>query len=193
MVAAAVAKHNPALTLIEADTVAIADYIHSIHATMGGQVSPPGRNPVGLDLNILVGDAKAGQRYFDRACASCHSPTGDLKSIATKYEDPRSLQNAWVMGSRGGFAGRAGGGTGNPVTVTMPDGQKFTGKLVRKDDFIVILTLEDGTRKSIARHDGVPAVEIKDLYEAHKKMVLAMDDPENKNMHDVTAYLWTLK
>jgi hypothetical protein len=34
---------------------------------------------------------------------------------------------------------------------------------------------------------------VKDPNEGHKKMVLAMDDPENKNLHDVTAYLVTLK
>ena len=46
LVGAAVAKHQPPLTLPSTDTVAIAEYIHSIHATMGGQGSPPGRNPV---------------------------------------------------------------------------------------------------------------------------------------------------
>ena len=81
----------------------------------------------------------------------------------------------------------------NIVTVTMADGSKLEGKLVRKDDFLVILTLADGTRRSIARHDSVPKVEVKDPNEAHKKMVLALDDSENKNLHDVTAYLATLK
>src|SRR5215210_6816188 len=37
LVREAVAKHTPALTLVAADTVAIAEYIHSIHATMSGQ------------------------------------------------------------------------------------------------------------------------------------------------------------
>jgi len=87
------------------------------------------------------------------------------------------------------------GGVGNPVTVSWPDGRKLEGKLVRRDDFLVILTLADGTRRSIARNDGVPAVEVKDPNEAHKKMVMALafDDPENKHLHDVTAYLATLK
>ena len=62
-----------------------------------------------------------------------------------------------------------------------------------KSDFLVILTLADGTRKSIARDGDVPKVEVKDPNEAHKKMALALDDPENKNLHDVTAYLATLK
>ena len=195
IIGAEIAKHKTRITLNQADTLAVSEYIHSILATSGGQGSPPGRNPVGLNLNILVGDAKAGQTYFAKACASCHSVTGDLKGFASKYPDPRALQNAWVAGSGNAnpFGGRGGGGQGNPVTVTMPDGKKLQGKLVRKDDFIVVLTLADGTRKAITRDGDVPKVEVKDPNEAHKKMVLAMDDPENKNMHDVTAYLATLK
>ena len=58
------------------------------------------------------------------------------------------------------------------MTVTLADGSKLEGKLVRKDDFLVILTLPDGTRRSIARNNGVPKVDVKDPNEAHKKMVL---------------------
>jgi len=195
LIGAEVAKHSPKINLIEADDVAVAEYIHSILATTGGQGSPPGRNPVGLTLNILVGDAKAGEAYFKKACANCHSATGDLRGFAAKYPDPRSLQNAWVAGSGSAnpFGGRGGGGAGNPVTVTMADGTRLQGKLVRKDDFIVVLTLPDGTRRAIARDGDTPKVDVKDPNEAHKKMALELDDPENKNMHDVTAYLATLK
>lgn len=194
-VAAAVAAHNPPINLPQDDTSAIAAYIHSIQATMGGQGSPPGRNPVGLTYNILVGDPVAGQAAFSRLCSSCHSVTGDLAGIATKFPDPRTLQNTWVGGSGtgGGFFGRGGGASGMQATVTMPDGEKIEGKIVRKDDFIVILTLADGTRRSIPIDNGVPQVDVKDPQEAHKKMVLLLDDPDNKNMHDITAYLATIK
>jgi cytochrome c oxidase cbb3-type subunit III len=195
LIGKAVADHNPKINLIEADNVAIAEYIHSVLATTGGQGSPPGRNPT-VPLNILVGDAKAGARYFDKVCARCHSVANDLKGLATKFPEPRSLQNAWVAGQAGANpfgGGRGGGGAGNPVTVTMADGSKLEGKLVRRDDFLVILTLADGTRKSIARHDGVPKVDVTDPNAAHKKMILEVDDPENKNLHDITAYLATLK
>ena len=196
LIGKAIADHNPKIVLNEGDSVAVAEYIHSVLATTGGQGSPPGRNPVGLKLEILVGDAKTGQHYFDSVCARCHSATGDLKGFASKYTDPRELQNAWVGGAASANpfgGGRGGGGGGNPVTVTMADGSKLAGKLVRRDDFIVILTLPDGTRRSIARHDGVPKVDVTDPNEAHKKMLIELDDPENKNMHDVTAYLATLK
>ena len=51
----------------------------------------------------------------------------------------------------------------------------------------------DGTRRSFARNNGVPKIDVKDPREAHKKMVLQLDDPENKKMHDITAYLSTIK
>ena len=55
--------------------------------------------------------------------------TGDLKGIASKFEDARALQNGWVAGSSAAFAGagRGGGGAGNPVTVTLADGSKLEG------------------------------------------------------------------
>jgi cytochrome c oxidase cbb3-type subunit 3 len=195
LIAANLLKHNPAINLPESDTVAIAEYVHSIQATMGGQGSPPGRNPVGLTYDVLVGDAKAGATAFAKLCASCHSVTGDLKGIATKYEDdPKTLQGTWVSGRAGGGGfGRGGGGAGQQATVTLANGQKFEGRLVRNDDFLVVVMLADGTRKSIARDNGVPRVDVKDPQEAHKKMMLVMDDPDNKNMHDITAYLATIK
>ena len=66
---------------------------------------------------------------------------------------------------------------------------------MRKDDFLVVLRLADGTRRSIARNNGVPRVDVKDPAEAHKKMLmdLAFNDPDNKKMHDITAYLWSIK
>lgn len=192
LIFASLATHNPVINLPQSDTSAIAGYIHSIQATMGGQGSPPGRNPVGLTYNVLVGDPKAGQAEFAQLCANCHSVTGDLKGIGTKYEDPKTLQNTWVSGGGGGRGGRGGGG-GQEATVTLADGQKLEGRLVRKDDFLVVIVLPDGTRRSFTRDNGVPQVDVKDPQEAHKKMMLLLDDPDNKNMHDITAYLATIK
>jgi cytochrome c oxidase cbb3-type subunit 3 len=189
LIIANLAKHNPPVTLVEADGVATSEYIHSVLATMGAQGSPPGRNPVGLQLNVLVGDPQAGKTYFDSHCASCHSVTGDLKGIGSKYDDPRALQNAWVAGSAGGGRGRGGG----KATVTMQNGQKLEGSIVREDDFLVVLALPDGTRRYMPIVNGFPKVDVEDPQAAHKKMILELDDPHNKNMHDVTAYLATVK
>ena len=60
------------------------------------------------DLDILVGDAAAGEGYFNLECVACHSVTGDLMGIASRIVDDYDLQNRWVAGgqiSRGGSAG----------------------------------------------------------------------------------------
>src|SRR6185295_4081547 len=176
LIAGAVAKHAPELRLVEADTIAIAEYIHSVHATMGGQGSPPGRNPTNVTLNVLVGDPKNGEATFKAACAACHSVTGNLKGIGSKFADPRALQNGWVSGTMSAFGGgRGGGGGGNlPATVTLANGTKLDGTLVRSDDFLVVLLLPDGTRKSFARTDGVPKVEVKDPKAGHVDAIVKL-------------------
>ena len=188
-------KGMPGFNLNDNDVTAVAEYIHSVLAKVGSQARPPGAVDPST-LNVLVGNAAAGEAYFKARCANCHSVTGDLKGIASKHGDPRTLQNTWVSG---GAAGRRafrafgeGDGPSKPttVTVTLANGQRLEGVLVRKDDFIVTLTLADGTRRSIARDGDVPKVEVHDPYEAHKKLVPTLDD---KDMHDVTAYLATIK
>jgi cytochrome c oxidase cbb3-type subunit 3 len=180
------------------DVKAIAEYIHSVAATMRGQGNPPpGSEPV--VLNILVGDANAGRAYFQAKCSSCHSPTGDLQGLASRYADPVQLQNTWVAGGggRGGRGGRGGTGAGGAsrgrditVTVTQPGGQQIAGKLERLDDFIVVLTPADGVQRSFRRDGDVPKVELQDPLEGHKKLLPVYSD---KDIHDVTAYLVTLK
>ena len=112
--------------------------------------------------------------------------------IGATYADPRTLQNSWVSGRLSGGRGGRGGQGGKPstVTVTFPDGQRLEGELVREDDFIVTLMLPDRTRKSIARNGDLPKVEVHDPDAAHKKMIFTLAD---KDMHNVTAYLATLK
>ena len=198
LIAEELGKHSPPITMVATDNVATAEYIHAVLATAGRQGRPPGGDPSGLELNVLVGDVNAGKTYFGGHCASCHSITDDLKGIGAKYaDDPRGLQGAWVAGSGSGGGGRGGArgarGGGQQSTVTLANGQKFQGTLVKRSDFLVVLTLADGTRKEWPRVNDIPSVEVADPQAAHKKMVLEMDDPDNKNMHDVTAYLATLK
>jgi cytochrome c oxidase cbb3-type subunit 3 len=178
------------------DVTAIAEYIHSVAATMRGQGNPPpGSEPV--VLNIVVGDAVAGKAYFAAKCASCHSATGDLQGIGMRYADPVQLQNSWVAGGGGGRGGRGGGAAGGParsrevtVTVTSPSGEKLEGRLDRIDDFVVILTPADGVQRSVRRNGEVPKVEIHDPLEGHRQLLTVYTD---KDIHDVTAYLVTLK
>jgi cytochrome c oxidase cbb3-type subunit 3 len=113
------------------DVKAIAEYIHSVAFTMRGQGNPPPSSEA-VVLNIVVGDASAGKAYFAAKCASCHSESGDMQGVASRYADPVQLQNAWVsggLGGRGGGGGRGRGGAAGAnrrevtVTVTTPSGQ----------------------------------------------------------------------
>jgi cytochrome c oxidase cbb3-type subunit 3 len=185
----------PPLPLKEDDVKAIATYIHSVMARSPGQGGPPPGPPV--VLNILVGDAAAGQKFFAANCASCHSATGDLQGLASRYSDPVQLQNTWVGGraAAGGGRGGPGGAPGRapkPVTatVTTASGERVEGVLNRIDDFIVILTQADGTQRSFRRSGATPQVQVTDPLDGHRKLLAKYT---NKDIHDVTAYLVTLK
>ena len=185
----------PPMPLPDADIVAVATYIHSLQAQIGGQGNPPPGEEV--ELNILVGNAKAGESYFTAKCASCHSATGDLKGIAARVSEPKALQNLWVSGgravARGGGAARPAGAPPRAVTqatVTLPSGEKVTGPLVRYDDFLITLTTADGALRTFRRNGDVPKVEIVDPLEGHRTLLGVLSDAD---MHNVTAYLVTLK
>lgn len=174
----------PRLNLTAEQVSDIAAYIHSFR--VGGydisRMTPP---------SIVVGDAAAGEKAFQARCANCHSPTGDLKGIASRYSNPKLLQNAFLMPG-GGRGGRGGGGGGpvTTVTVIMPDGQKVEGRLLRIDDFIVTLADADGYQHTIRRDGDTPKVEIHDPVKPHRDMLPTYTDTE---IHNITSYLVTLK
>jgi cytochrome c oxidase cbb3-type subunit III len=182
-------EHKFAFTA--AQVADIAAFIHEfkINSRDPGRMRPP---------TIVVGDAKAGQAYFQSKCASCHSVTGDLKGIATRIDDPRSLQQTWLMplimgGRPGGGPPVVSAGTKVPpvtVTVTQPNGEKVEGVLGRIDDFIVTLTQPDGATRTIRREGDTPKVEVHDPLKPHKDLLPRYTD---KDIHDVTAYLVTIK
>ena len=178
----------PAISMSADDVKATATFIHEIIGSSKGQGAPPdsGAPPP----NILVGDAAVGQKFFTEKCTGCHSATGDLQGIATRIPDAKTLQNRWVAG------GANGRGATNPdrrivtVTVTQPSGEKVEGRLIRIDDFLVTLANADGTLTTIRRDGDQPKVEVKDPIQPHRDLLGVYTD---KNLHDVTAYLVTLK
>ena len=180
----------PPIPLREDDIIAVAEYIHAVQATARGQGSPPPGPPIAL--NIVIGDPKKGESYFAARCTTCHT-IATMRGIASRIPDPMQLQNTWVAG--GTVGARGGGGRGGPparatVLVTLPDGQRFEGRLIRIDDFLVALAMPDGTQRSFARHGNVPNVEVKDASQPHLELLHTFTDTD---MHNVTAYLVTLK
>lgn len=148
---------------------------------------------------MLVGDAKAGEAYFNGPgkCATCHSVTGDLKGIGAKY-DPQMLQGRMVLPrGHGGypshdFPGQPGGSQDvlRNATVTLPSGQVTSGQLLFISDYNVTLRDASGVWHTFARNGDSPKVEVKDPLQAHLDLLPKLT---NKDMHDLTAYLVTLK
>jgi cytochrome c oxidase cbb3-type subunit 3 len=182
----------PAIPMSPADAKAVAAFIRSEVGTIGTQGKPPS---IGKPApSILDGDAAAGQAYFAAKCASCHSATGDLQGIAAKISDPKLLQNAWVAGGRGRRFGPPLGAAGSrrtvTVTVTLPSGETVEGRLARIDDFLVTVVLADGSFRTFRREGDVPKVDVHDPMKTHRDLLTVYTD---KDIHDVTAYLVTLK
>jgi mono/diheme cytochrome c family protein len=170
--------------LTAANASDIAAYVHSFPV---GSRDPARMRPA----TIVVGNASSGAGVFGKKCGACHSATGDLKGFGGRFTDPRQMQQWWLMPAAG--ASSPGGGPAlKPVTVTVTfaSGQKVEGRLRRIDDFLVSLYLADGGERTIARNGATPTVELHDPLQPHRDLLPTYSD---KEIHDLTAYLVTLK
>ena len=179
-------KGMPKFDLSLEEIASIAAFIHSM--PVGGRAETTGV------VDPLVGDAKAGEAYFNGPgkCAGCHSVSGDLAGIGAKYVDVRTLQGTMLSGgaaARQGYAGLPESAR-KTVTVTMQTGETVKGQLDQIDDFMVALTDSDGNYHSYVRHGDNPKVTISNPLQPHFDMLRNFKDEE---IHNVTAYLVTLK
>src|SRR5713101_2204751 len=182
------AQGMPKFSLSAADIAAIAAWLHSQPLSDRGTPST---------LDILVGNAKEGEAYFKGAgrCTQCHSATGDLAGIGSRYE-PKAIQNLIVSGG-GGRGRRRSAGAAPPVkvppttvTVTLPSGRRVQGELDHLSAFVVALRDPDGTYRSFARRDSNPKVVVANGLQWHIDRLPQWRDAD---IHDLTAYLVTLK
>ncbi|MGI8962371.1 MAG: c-type cytochrome [Bryobacteraceae bacterium] len=167
----------------------IVDLSHFLHQKVGDTLRTGPYNKV---LNVLTGDPKAGEAYFNESgkCNTCHSPTGNLAGIGKKY-DPPVLQLKFVFPQTVAFGRGITTGARKPVmvTVTSPSGERITGVLDHIDDFSVSLRDASGQYRSFKRGPDV-TVEKSNPYAAH---IALLDQYTDKDIHDVVAYLETLK
>ena len=139
--------------------------------------------------DVLTGNAQAGKAYFEGpgGCTACHSVSGDLAHVGTKFS-PADLQQTFLYpGARGYDPGSPE--LTPPVTVTESSGQTITGRLNHLDDFVVTLYDNEGNFHSIERKPGVK-VEVEDKLAAHRRL---LDKYTDADMHNLTAYLVTFK
>jgi cytochrome c oxidase cbb3-type subunit III len=147
--------------------------------------------------DVLTGDPKSGAAFFngEGKCATCHSATGDLAGIGTRLT-PVNIQQRFIFPVTAG-RGRGRGGATTPastrtaitITVTPPGGQAITGTRLEEDDFFVTLREPSGTVRTIKRLPGTTVTTSNPL-QFHIDLLERITD---KQMHDVVAYLETLK
>jgi cytochrome c oxidase cbb3-type subunit 3 len=177
----------PAININDADAQAAAAYVRSVIASIEVQGKPPSEGHV--DPSILVGNASEGKAYFEAKCSGCHSATGDMKAFVTRTTDQKRMQSTWIAGGR--ESEEISAQRTPTAEVTLPSGEKISGLVVQIDEFLVTLKLADGTERSVNRISAVdPPITIHDPMQKHREMLSEYTD---RDIHDVTAYLETLK
>ena len=168
-------KGMPAFSLDDASVRQIAAYLHQqgkLAATVASRI--PSEYPL---EQLLVGNADAGKTYFDGEgrCATCHSSTGDLAHIASKYK-PIELQSriAFPDGAKA---------TGEVIA----GGRRFSGEVLYSDEFWITL-MADGEPRTWDRR--LAKVTLHDPLAAHVALLTQYTD---KDIHDLFAYLESLK
>lgn len=144
-------------------------------------------------LNIVTGDAGAGKTYFYGAgqCSRCHSITGDLAHIGSKYS-PEDLQQKFIMPRDELSSGNHPQDPRSAIRakVSLPSGEMVTGQLAAIDDFRIVLMDEKGERRSFVRNGDAPPIELRDPLQQHVKLLKQYTDSD---IHNLTAWLVTLK
>jgi alcohol dehydrogenase (cytochrome c) len=151
----------------------IAEFLHSFQAHTGNSLLHPSRS-------ILTGNTAAGKRFFNRQCGQCHSAVSDLAEIASKYPDPQALQQHWLMPQN----------VPQTATVTSPLGATLQGRVLRIDEFRVLLGFSDGTQRTFDLQDKEARLVIHDPMAEHRALLRTYAD---RDIQDVTAYLATLE
>ena len=129
-------------------------------------------------LNILVGNAAKGKAYVERHCISCHTAE-TFAHIASKFHSPEQLQRNWLWPAR----------NENITANVKTSGGMISGRVTQMSDFCITLVVGSGETRTIDRGPGAE-VQINDPLAVHQEMLMTLT---NDDMHNVTAYLETLK
>lgn len=129
-------------------------------------------------LNISVGNTEKGKAYVQGHCYSCHAAES-FAHIASRFRSPDQLQRGWIW--------PAGAGRISANVTTL--GRTVSGRVTQISDFRITVVDGSGETHAIDRGPSVD-IELKDSLSAHREMIMTLGNDE---MHNVTAYLETLK
>jgi cytochrome c oxidase cbb3-type subunit 3 len=170
----------PKFQLSDAEATSIAAFLHKQMdeaAALGG-----GRRSVEPE-DLATGNAADGRAYFNGAggCSGCHSATGDLAGIASRFQGLTLLQRMLYPSGRPAPAPPK-------ATITLPSGQTVVAPLTAEDEFSVTIVDPAGAPQTYQK--SLVKVKIENPMSAHFDQLGKYSDA---TMHNVYAYLETLK
>ena len=150
-----------------------------IHAESKQAAEHPGGRR-GVDVaDLQTGNVDVGKTYFNGAggCSKCHSPSGDLAGIASRYQGLQLEERMLYPRD-----------AKDMITVTLPSGETVKGVLAYQDEFTV------GLRDSNGVYRSWPTSAIKFTIDspvtAHVDQFPKYTDDD---IHNLMAYIQTLK
>jgi cytochrome c oxidase cbb3-type subunit 3 len=171
----------PAFDRTDQQIASLVAFIHTQQKAaqaQSGRRGNGGRKGVAPE-DLQTGNADAGKKYFEGTggCAGCHSPTGDLAGIASRFKG-LELEEQMLYPRR----------AKSKVTVTLASGQEISGTLAYLDEFTVGLTNSEGVYQSWRTRDV--RYKLDAPVEAHVDLFSKYTDGD---VHNLMAYLQTLK
>lgn len=156
----------------------LAGIVAFLHLQIKAAESRPGGRRGVSAADLQTGNVAAGKAYFygPGGCSKCHSPTGDLAGVASRYQGLQFEER--MLYPRGAKS---------TLTVTLPSGKKLVGPLVYRDEFTVAMWTPDGYRSWST--DRVQ-FKVDSPAEAHVALFPRYTDDD---VHNLMAYLQTLK
>ena len=170
------APKMPAFNLSSAELLSLAAWIHD--QAVKAAAKKGGRR--GVDIaDLQTGNLEAGRQYFNGpgGCSKCHSPTGDLSGIASRYQGLQ-LEERMLYPKD----------AKSQVTVTLPSGAKMTGTVAYRDEFTIGLRDADGAYHSW--QTSKVKFTIDDPVNAHVELFSKYTDDD---IHNLMAYIQTLQ
>lgn len=164
----------PAFHLSDDELAGVVAFLHSQMAK--AEANKGGRKGVD-ESDLLTGNADAGRRYFEQACANCHSPTGDFAGLAKRLRGLRLEER--MLYPRGAKS---------TVAVTLPGGEMVSGDLSYLDEFTV--ALKDASGKYRSWRTGDVNYKVSAPAEAHVELLPKYTDDD---VHNLVTYLETLR
>ncbi|MBZ5690103.1 MAG: cytochrome c [Acidobacteriia bacterium] len=174
-------KGMPAFDRSDPQIASLAAFIHTQQnnalRSAEGHRGSGGRKGVDAE-DLQTGNADAGRKYFEGAggCAGCHSPTGDLAGLASRYKG-LELEKQMLYPRH----------AKSKVSVTVASGQTTTGTLEYLDEFTVGLIDSTGSYRSWRTRDVQYKVDA--ALNAHVELFPKYTDAD---IHNLMAYLQTL-